>query len=148
MTNLKKKLIMQMGSVYFFFFLSFKFRIFGYFLEAIRKLQLPIRRRRGSHAKHLGRWHAATQLMAGQISHHSLMCRRGLPWSSALTHFEPELSERIIDIFFFFGLHQQKVEVATVAMDKPFWAQGKLEDACEQPHEIQQNSGGKKMRLC
>lgn len=28
-------------------------------------------------------------------------------------------------------------------MDKPLWAQGKSEDACEQLHEIQQNSGEK-----
>lgn len=36
------------------------------------------------HAKHLGRWRPASLLSQGQISRVSLMCRQGLPWSSAL----------------------------------------------------------------
>lgn len=77
------------------------------------------------------------------------MCRRGLPRSSTLTHFEPELSERIIANFFWEGgLHRQTVGVATLVMDKPPRAQGELEDACEQPHEIQQEKKWDYAKIC
>lgn len=48
-------------------------------------LMIPIWQNWSPHAKHLGRWHPATRLIAGQISGLSLMCRQGLQWSSALT---------------------------------------------------------------
>lgn len=48
-------------------------------------LMIPIWQNWSPHAKHLGRWHPATRLIAGQISGLSLMCRQGLQWCSALT---------------------------------------------------------------
>lgn len=47
-------------------------------------LMIPNWQNWSPHAKHLGRWHPATRLIAGQISGLSLMCRQGLLWSSAL----------------------------------------------------------------
>lgn len=53
--------------------------------KASCNLMIPIWQHWSPHAKHLGRWHPATRLIAGQISRLSLMCRQGLQWPSALT---------------------------------------------------------------
>lgn len=72
------------------YFLSLKF---GAASDASWKascnLMIPVWQNWCPHAKHLGRWHAATRLIAGQICGLSLMCKQGPHRSSALALNNP-----------------------------------------------------------
>lgn len=70
---------------FYFFICPWSLGASDAYWKASCNLMIPIWQNWSLHAKHLGRWHPATWLIASQISGLSLMCRQGLQWSSALT---------------------------------------------------------------